>query len=795
MDQGQWLDSLLPPNSPAAIERLLQLTFVDQGSQFKLGPVDQLIAALIEAVFSARVVDQHLIIAVPRGDHDLAMLSGFLAQLLRVQAWKETSGAGVMAFSGPVIVVGRDTAVQSRLAAVRLRGTRFEEGMAGAVSACRVRADGRVVEADGIVVPYVNGHRRLLYVNSRVGWPDLDAFDGFGVVDRTTLRNRETFRSALDWTRSRCTRTVTVADLGDSEVEAVCRESGLKPLLWPISPAVLGDLNYVLGPGEGDSRMTANSIIKWTPDVTVKRIEGADELEQELRVGYATLADASSVGGTYPYVVRVASRLLSAVQSCVVDIEAYGAAASGDPRIMAGSPRSMALALERQRSEFHGPWRGFGATSWAALKGASLRAHNLCREHNPKRAEFVEMVEMARRRDLTSRILLRVPNQAAGRVLRSELVELSVFDERMSISPWSDRTRWREHDLEIWCGLPPWHHRSVLLSAEADRFLMAAYRGEIAGLANISRSIVGRLNDGAAASADWLGVNSPPLTKALVRVPEVVTEVTDPSDHSLTVDFERIVANATKVQDSIGDFTETKASEHRGEPTQLRAIGLDNESFWWLADDDAVGVLSHDRYVHRLVPDLHVGDLVVVPRGEGREELFSRLVEVIHGSSEVADLDFMLARFRKACGDLYRQCGSNWAEGNRRLQRAGAAAGTQLRPWATGETIAPANAKDVQVIAQLVHDPDLERGWRGIEAVARELRGLHRRLGRVISAALTEAVVGEGPNLGKVEHALKTEALEVLDEFAVHQITSIGELSTMPAGAHGSVTKEAHGGR
>lgn len=792
-ERGQWLDGLLPSDLPPEIDRLLNLSFRDGEDTFRLGAADQLVAALIRAVFQSRAIGRHLIIGLPRGDNDLAILAGFVGQLLRIQVWQESAGAGALAFGGPVVVIARDTAVQQRLSLVRLQGMSFRSGMAGAVSACRVRADGRIVEPDGTLMPYSSGSRRLLYLNSRVGWPQMDVLDGFGVIDRTTLRGPKSYRRALDWTQSRCARTITIAELDDPETLTLCREAGLEPVVFPLTPAVLADLYYVIGPGLGTSKLTANPLLGWIPSMRLHPVSNSDDLDRLLRTGFSALAAARGTGrdAKYPLGVRVAARLLATIQSCVVNLEAYGREASSDPAVRFGSPRSMRLALERSSGEFYGPWRAFGATDWAALRNAALRAYDECVTRNPKQEALVDALDLQRRRSPAAQLLIRVPNRAAARVLTDELSDLGTLDGRTQVAAWSERRPWLAADIEIWCGIPPWHHRTMLFSAETTHTEVLSYRGESIAFLGAVKGAARRMGEASSAAAGWFRIEPPPTEVIDVApLPAVSDEPGEPVPLNLDVDFDRVIAAASEALADIGDTDESRPARLSDETEELIPVGIGDGLVWWLAADDAVGTLVHGHYRHRLVSDLEVGDLVVVPRGEGREELFTRLVEAAHRSADVTDLERMLARFRKACADIYVQSGKNWAEANRRLKYAGAVATSQIRQWASGETIAPQDARDVQVVAWLAKDRELEERWKSVEAVARELRGLHIKLGRVVSGALREALEGEGPSLEKVRSVLNQEGLEILDEFAVHKVVAIGEHRQVATSERGSVTKD-----
>jgi len=305
--------------------------------------------------------------------------------------------------------------------------------------------------------------------------------------------------------------------------------------------------------------------------------------------------------------------------------------------------------------------------------------------------------------------------------------------------------------------------------------------------------VADRLQAGVVETAEWLGVEAPPTvwTSPLIEDHRPTSVNADDTDLRLDVDFDRIVTNATEAADAIA--TDTTAGRNHiipaGESIDLCSLVLDDQTIWWLSEDDAIGTLIQERYRHRLVSDLRPGDLIVVPRGEGREELFSRLVEAMHTSGDVKDLDFMLARFRKACATLYRSSGNNWAAVGRQMKAAKASAWFQTQAWAEGETIAPDDPSDVKVVAKLAGDDQLLLGWRGVSAVAKEVRGLHVRLGRIVSKALSEAVEGEGPNLAKVRSALSDDVVEILDEFVIRRIVHIGALEPKPSNFHGIVTR------
>ncbi|QBI19632.1 hypothetical protein ER308_08755 [Egibacter rhizosphaerae] len=166
-----WVDELLgyegPPDYTVAALRELRLR--DDGADVWLGALDQVLAAL--TCWLARLRVRHgataaLHVQLPRGAHEVAAMLGIFAQLARLRSTLD-GARREPPFHGSVTVIGMDSALQRRLRRVSLHNVGLAEGLA----VHRVRSDGQLVDPSGAIVPYRVGRQRMLYLNTRVGYP------------------------------------------------------------------------------------------------------------------------------------------------------------------------------------------------------------------------------------------------------------------------------------------------------------------------------------------------------------------------------------------------------------------------------------------------------------------------------------------------------------------------------------------------------------------------------------------------------------------------------------------------
>jgi hypothetical protein len=213
-----------------------------------------------------------------------------------------------------------------------------------------------------------------------------------------------------------------------------------------------------------------------------------------------------------------------------------------------------------------------------------------------------------------------------------------------------------------------------------------------------------------------------------------------------------------------------------------------NGQIWWVREGDNAEMLFGQKHMYRPVDELWPGDTVIVPRGEGREALFTRLVRVSHGAGDVAAFEVFFSRWRNGCLQAFDLCGRDWNALEEQMRDLGSGIGWQaIRSWAVGTTMGPEDGRDIYRVGRIVEDPFLTKEAARINAMLREVRTLHVRLGHLLSAALLEALDGHGPNLQKLSSLLQLDVTELLEEFEIRTVRSVGAAQDARASIVGKV--------
>jgi hypothetical protein len=89
-------------------------------------------------------------------------------------------------------------------------------------------------------------------------------------------------------------------------------------------------------------------------------------------------------------------------------------------------------------------------------------------------------------------------------------------------------------------------------------------------------------------------------------------------------------------------------------------------------------------------------------------------------------------------------------------------------------TIAPDDHNDIARIGRIAGDRLIEEQARRIDAMATEVRGLHIRLGHLLSAAMADAATGGGSNLEALTAIVgDVDVSELLEEFELRTVQRI----------------------
>lgn len=796
-----WVDALLRPGSglDPLLDAVGQVVFRDGRERMQLGALDQSMAAVLFWLLRRPIRGNAiaaLSIELPRGKHEVSILLGILTQLARIHAHASAPGSPTD-FPGSVTVIGMDTAMQRRLAAVSVERVPLSEGL----KVHRVRSDGRLVESGGSIVQFQRQARRLLYLNTRVGWPTLHGeYGGVTIIDRTSFRNPDLLRRALDWGENhRANRVVVVNDRGDSDTNEILADHASAVFHWIIDGPIRQHLVQVLGPRSSRSRLSTNTLMDTEcSTLRVTAIE-APGVESRFRDAYNLLKDAYKVDASLPYGVVAARRVLNVLNQLTGTVESFNASAALDHR--SRSIRSLYNTVEQSRTgSFPQEWHGYASTRWGSLRKLTLELIELLDADNPKFMALLATVDLVARRMPDHAIVVRVASEAAAAALLDDLLPFETVipdSERMKVVPWAARVPWADKPtVEILPALPPSSRRPLLWSGEATERIVLSYGWEQFVLERIRRHDVNRIQQALCRTFTGMGLGNAP-TWSLSQTLQFDTVSSGPLDHEpgpgldLSVNLDALIADLDELGYPLGDDQEMSVEKTAESEIQVEAYPLILEpsgDSWWVHCDEAVETLIAGGYQRLHLQDLKPGDQVIVPRGTGREDLFTRLVEAKYKDVDVRDLMVMMNRWKRACLIVIAECNGDRDRIQERLREAGCSTVTEIERWADGRTIAPQRSEDIVAVARAAGDEWLSKNWRRIAATATELRGLHISIGQRISGAMHEVVHGDGPHLQALADVLGADAAEILDEFDVAELRRVGEPQTVGISVVGTIT-------
>ena len=776
---GAWPSRLIRPDDKD-LEDLAFTQFVDAGDEFTLGAGDQaLVAATFSYLFRRDPDRQALALGIPRGENDVALCVALAAQVTQLSRLSMPLSALFCPWKGSIVVIGQNTAVQTRLGQLEVRKAYLRGGVANALRAYRIRADGRLSAPDGRITDHDGGSGRLLYLNTRIQWPQLEAErDPFVVIDATRIGAATNIRKALTWAEEHGTRhVVVVAHLGHSAPLDELERSGRTTWLFDLSDCNREDLVHDLGRGTSDARLSCNELLHHPrPTIRIKEV-AAPELHEHLLAGLSVLPAAPRGREDWPYPVIQAHRLLSGLRRLTDTIDSYNRAAALDPWLttLGGACRTLERNADIPRAR--GTWQLFQTNHWGAVRHAALTAYQLVSAGNPKLEALLDEIDRALR-DPRRSVLVRTADRLGAVALPSTLRDRLGQDamERISVARCGEVRPWLKVGsgpvTEILPGAPSAWDATWLFTGESTDRVIMAYPFETPWIERAAERSLVELVRRRAAFFSRFELGEPRDLRPDLVLPEASKDaareavvLTLPDLWQQILDLEEPSASASDVADRVVRHGTS------GLRPDLR-VRTDDGRVHLIPSNHEVEVFIAGRYRIRLGSELQPGDQMLYTTGSGRDTLFTRLVAASHRTMRVDDLDIVMRRFRDACRRVRSREGS-WAAGNRKLRESGASAGTQLQAWAEGETIAPQDPGDVLVVANLATDDALAGNWFRIEALASELRRLHQNLGRVLSAAIAEALEGGGPNLHRVKEMVGVDGPEILDEFTAATITQI----------------------
>lgn len=797
-----YLDNLVPvdPDPSELLERLRRRRLTDDGQTVDLGPLDEATLSLVRRVITTTTRD--LSLELPRGRHDISVLLGVYVQLMRLGA-SMRHAFGPEAFEGPVVVIGRNTNMTDRLHRIKIGA----ENLSDALRAQRIRADGTVIDLHGLVTVAKAWDDGLFYLNTSLGWPSLGRIQpGVVVIDRTSFSNPEALDRALAWSENHAARRIIVVNnLGDPRPNALESQRWIR---WSWTPGLRSDVLRELGRRPGCGPLSTNALLT----VPARRIGVAEyrapEMTRLRRACLRGVAAARRINQPFPKVIADTVQLVNMLNGLWGSTKAANEHSVHYARGV--STATLRRTIQgRGDDELRGPWSVFRDTDWPDLRRDALALADLFDEFNPRFEMLCELLNWARANRPGSRVVVRTHTRYAASALLAELSDarpdldnlLSDGDPAtalIAVVPYSYRLPWAVGPaVQLHPGVPaPWL-RSALVSGESNEEVVVGDADEKRWLDAVIRVLDQEWTSvlGSAAGRLHLGqLPTPHLRSAHTVFGPVQADSRGDEDGQAdtpasSIDISDLFTAYSVAVDGIeSDDDPGYHAQDGGRPVAARPVTLEpGDSLYWVPSDARVETLVGTHYSSVQVTALTAGMSLLIPRGETREELYARLLQAAYRDADVLAVTILLRRFRAAVWTLHAQCGT-WEDVARGLRHRGSSVltGQTCQNWATGAVIAPDDIMDIRRVAWLTDDSSLilNRTWERLGAVARELRRLHRGLGRILSGAIGEVASGRpGDNTRQLSDLCSgIDPTEILEEFEVRRIRSIGPTAVVPSG-------------
>ena len=774
------VDALLPNRTDAPLDDISYAKFTDRGVKVALSGVDLLLVAMARRVLTDRAVGSSAVALLPRARHRSALLLAITSHILCRQ--------DPVGFRGPVVLIGLDIDLVEQLRHLSVEGYRRMGLHAGnPLSAHRLTRDGTVQPLIGSDVRDVD--RTLIYFNTRVGQPTLRAGSPLVILDGTSVTNPGPRARALAWALDQGPAgLIAIGDLGDDGLVESLTKLGQVPtviaLTRPVATNLVEIFNCAAPP---ESMLSSMAMLGDLTKVEIHRVVDA-ELNEAIAHAYHAVAAKPPV--PMPRPLQVPINLWRNGVRLAARVGDYKAACAMNPR--PGEMPSLNW-LGRMDPQLPPEWKAWKATRWGTLRVSVTTIWRLLEEECPKLTRLWGVLDQVSR-DCDGGILIRCHSRAAAIATRTSLssgdrspAQIDLWNDigdRVRFATFKDRLPSGTFDAQILTGAPPPWLFSIFLSTEARATHVILYEAEEATLRRTAGRIMESLNGWQHAACRTLGAAAEkPSNSPLPEHPPHEVARAEALLHLPRLSLSDVLDVASSVMDpeESGDASSPLTA---GSSTQkCIPVTLEDGRVWWSVVDDGasrpVVVVTAGGHENRLVSDLRTGDQIVVPVGEGTESIYARLVALAHGDDDVKALDLILSQFRTVARELLDR---GRADAIAAVRIAGAAAPDQLPHWAEGTTIAPHNPEDVAAVFAAAGRPQPNLSL--IYAVADALRSLNRVIGRFL-AAITRGA-GEDA-VAKLRSLVGDTALELIDEFELARVRSVGTVQEVSATIAGTI--------
>ncbi|MCK5130542.1 MAG: DrmE family protein [Candidatus Sabulitectum sp.] len=791
-----WLEKIQPSDkiSRMLVDRLPQMELKDRGYPITFSPIDTASTVVLTSLLRKQLCN--LQFQLPRGEHDFSIFCGLITQMVRICS-NQLEPSNTLNFSGPVVIIGMNTQILKRLGHIEISSLNLADGL----MSHRLRSDGRIVNTRN-QIEVINQHKTnlFLYLNTRVGWPRLPKGIDAGVViiDRTSFKASQILLCALEWAEANnSTKVVVISDIGDEETTHILKSSQREYIICPWAPHLISRIPLSPNIEDGPSLLATNRLFTCRQSPVAKAVCNAALIDRLFRKCYTGIFQAKEISKDFPMPVKIARRLLNNLSSCLGTIAEYNQWAAMDHR--STSMSSLHTWLKGATNWEHtGEWHCFQETEWADLRHNVFSLYEMMEEENPKLFTLALLLEELKYESDVC-VVIRVTNQAAGNALATDLssfnFDITEGEGNLFWLPMGFRLPWTTHRrIEIYPGSPaPWH-RSALWSGESTERIFLVYPYEQHSLSNIYSQQKKNIYEASSGVFSLYKAGLPPIFKwpdmietvynyqFIPSTEEISTETDHPLEFSLDVFF-------NEQEDLIEKHP---YQSHSAVLCKALPILLEpGKETWWVGEKMKIDVLRRSIHQSLEPSQLHTGDEIIIPRGEGRENLFQRIIQVVHSRTDYKTYETVLMRLRRAVWKIYQECDESWENVEDSMRQKGSSvSGQSIRLWALGTTIAPNKEEDIARIGLLSNDKILTLEYRKIAKMASKIRSNHRKVGRLLSGAMREATIGQGPSLTRLVRIMGNIDLdELLDEFQVRTVREIGESEEIPLHKIGSLTR------
>jgi hypothetical protein len=752
------VDVLLPNCEDRALEELSGATFIDAGIPVLVSPVDQLLMALARRLLVDPTLGRTAVVQLPRAKTRSALFLAITSHLLCRQAPTR--------FRGPVVLVGLDVDLVTQLRTLGVQNhRRMGLGSGNPLSAHRLTRVGELQPLIGSDVRPAD--QSLIYLNTRVGRPDLRCSPPLVIIDATSVSHPAARTRALEWALDHNAAGIVV--VGDIDDELIA--------------------TFGCGDPVDSTLSTMNVLCQHSTEILLHSIP-SDEANESVTSAFGTIARKPE--GPMPFELDLPLNLLRNGTRLAARVTDYRRACTNNPR----PGEFPALRLLDNDTHLPSNWRHWQSASLGSLKVSVRSLWRTIGEENPKLVELWRVLHMLDR-DEAGEVLIRCHSRAAAEATVASLsagerteaqVELwNRLADRVIVATQKERFTSGRFSAQILTGAPPPWMFSLLKGIEAEKTIVLVYDAEEAMLRRQAR----RWADGATgwkrAAYRTLGVTAPP--PVLSPLPELIEGAAPRSAAHLAVpglSLNEVFDLAAGVMDPPeADPTPTDSGVAGGVAKSCVPVLLSDDRTWWCVDEDngktPVLMVTAAGHENRTVSELRPGDRIVVPAGEGTESIHARLVAASRSNDDVRSLDLILSQFRSAARAVLARSHTQ-REAFELVRREGAEAPTQLTAWANGTTIAPHESGDVAAVFAAAQRPCPDLNV--IYAVARTLRQLNVRLGRFIKA------IGSGrgdADVDRLREIVGDLADELLDEFVVVIVAEVGDARLVSSSIAGRI--------